>query len=77
MRTFCAALLTVVMIAPAFAYTDEQVQACTPDVMRLCADAIPDQGRITQCMIQKRKQVSATCMLVMKRGPTSSQLAAK
>jgi hypothetical protein len=79
MRTISALLLLVAMITitPAFAYTDEQVQACTPDVMRLCADAIPDQGRITQCMIQKKKQVSITCMQVMKKGPGISRVAVR
>jgi hypothetical protein len=77
MRTFCAVLLLVAITAPASAYTAEQVSACTPDVMRLCADSIPDQGRITKCMIQKKKQVSAACMAVFNKGPTSSQVAAK
>jgi hypothetical protein len=78
MRTFCAALFIVAMMAPASAYTDEQVSACTPDVMRLCADAIPDEGRITKCMVQKKKQVSATCMMVMKKGPSpTSRVAVK
>jgi hypothetical protein len=36
MRTFCATLFIVAMMASASAYTDEQVSACTPDVMRLC-----------------------------------------
>lgn len=78
MRVFCAALVLVAMTAPASAYTDEQVSACTPDVMRLCADAIPDEGRITKCMIQKKTQVSATCLMVMKKGPSpTSRVAAK
>jgi hypothetical protein len=78
MRTFCATLFIVAMMASASAYTDEQVSACTPDVMRLCSDAIPDEGRITKCMIQKKKQVSATCMMVMKKGPSpTSRVAAK
>ena len=73
-----ALLVSITMITPAFAYTDEQVTACTPDVMRLCADAIPDQGRITKCMIQKKKQISAACMMVFKKGPaTSSRVAEK
>ena len=75
MRTFCAMLFTVLMITPTFAYTDEQVAACTPDVMRLCSDAIPDEGRITKCMIQKKKQISTACMLVFKLAP--SHIAAK
>ena len=69
MRTFCAALLVVATIAPAAAYTDEQVSVCTPDVMRLCLDAVPDESRITKCMIQKKKQISAKCMIVMRKGP--------
>ena len=78
MRAFCAALFIVAMMAPASAYTDEQVSACTPDVMRLCSDAIPDEGRIIKCMIQKKSQVSATCMMVMRKGPAaSSRVAAK
>ena len=78
MRIFSASLLTVLTIAPAFAYTDEQVKACTPDVMRLCSEAIPDEGRITKCMIQKKKQVSATCMMVMKKAPSpTSRVAVK
>ena len=31
------------------------MSACTPDVMRLCSDAIPDEGRITKCMIQNEE----------------------
>jgi hypothetical protein len=78
MRTFCATLFIVAMMASASAYTDEQVSDCTPDVMRLCSDAIPDEGRITKCMIQKKKQVSATCMMVMKKGPSpTSRVAVK
>jgi len=77
MRIFCATLFIVAMMAPASAYTDEQVSACTPDVMRLCSDAIPDVGRITKCMIQKKKQVGTACMLVFKLSPSSSRVAAK
>jgi hypothetical protein len=76
MRTFFAMLFVIAMIAPASAYTDEQVSACTPDVMRLCSDAIPDEGRITKCMIQKKKQISATCMMVMKKGPSPTSVVA-
>ena len=78
MRTFCAALFIVAMMASASAYTDEQVPACTPEVMRLCSDAIPDEGRITKCMIQKKKQISAACLMVMKKGPApTSRVATK
>ena len=69
MRKFWTMLFIAAMVGPAAAYTDEQVSACTPDVMRLCSDAIPDESRITKCMIQKTKQISATCMIVMRKGP--------
>ena len=72
-----ALLISIMMMTPAFAYTDEQVSACTPDVMRLCSDSIPDEGRITKCMIQKHKQVSAACMIAFKKGPAISRVAAK
>jgi hypothetical protein len=41
--------------------TPEQQQACTPDVMRLCSEFIPDVAKISACMGRKRAQVSATC----------------
>jgi hypothetical protein len=77
MRTFSALLFTVLMVTPAFAYSDQQVAACTPDVMRLCSDSIPDEARITKCMIQKRKQISAACMQVFKPAPSRSHTAAR
>ena len=79
MRTISALtmIVAIMLITPAFAYTDEQVQACTPDVMRLCASEIPDQGRITKCMIQKKSQVSSTCMHVMRKGPSTTRVANK
>ena len=77
MRLFGALLLTAVMITPAFAYTAEQVAACTPDVMRLCSAAIPDEGRITACMIQKKKQIGAACMLVFNAASSTPRVAAK
>ena len=77
MRTFSTLLLTVLMVTPAFAYTDEQVAACTPDVMRLCSDAIPDEARIIKCMIQKKKQVSMACMMTFRSGTATSRVAAR
>jgi hypothetical protein len=40
-------------------------QACTPDVMRLCNEFIPDRGRITACLRAKRHQLSRECSAVM------------
>jgi hypothetical protein len=49
--------------------TQEQRQACTPDAMRLCSDAIPDVEKITKCMISKYKELSEPCRLAMRHGP--------
>ena len=76
MRIFSALLFSVLMITPTFAYTDEQVQACTPDVMRLCSDAIPDEGRVTKCMVQKKKHISLACLLAFKSVPSIARVAA-
>jgi hypothetical protein len=49
---------------PALAYTQEEANACTPDAFRLCQDAIPDAGRVAQCLVQKKRQLSAPCLTV-------------
>jgi hypothetical protein len=41
--------------------TPEMQQACTPDVMRLCQQDIPDVGRITACMKRNRLNLSPAC----------------
>ena len=59
------ALLTGV--APAFAQgTEEERRACTPDVMRLCREYIPEVRLITQCLIVRREELSPDCKLVMR-----------
>jgi uncharacterized membrane protein len=45
--------------------TQEQQQACTPDAMRLCADAMPDIAKITACMNAKHAQLSQACKTAM------------
>jgi hypothetical protein len=48
--------------------SDAERQACTPDAMRLCADAIPDVAKVTACMKAKYSQLSPPCRLVMGGG---------
>ena len=62
------ALLVSAGSSSAFAYTQEQEQACTPDAMRLCGNYIPDVNRITACMMQKRSQLSPDCRRFFRRG---------
>jgi hypothetical protein len=41
-------------------------ELCTPDVMRLCNEFVPDVDRITACMSKKRRQLSPECAAVFK-----------
>ena len=63
MRRLNAIAFIVMMSAPlpAMAYTQEDADACTPDAMRLCQQAIPDATRITQCLVQNLRQLSPAC----------------
>ena len=45
--------------------TQAEQDACTPDVFRLCQDAIPDEGQIVACLKEKHAQLSAACEPVM------------
>jgi hypothetical protein len=62
-----AFIVTIMAPLPAIAYTQEDADACTPDAMRLCQNAIPDAGRITQCLVQNRRQLSPACTVVFNR----------
>jgi hypothetical protein len=47
-------------------------QACTPDAMRLCKEFIPDQAKVTACMLSKQSQLSEACRLAMAAKPAES-----
>ena len=51
--------------------TEEQRQACTPDVFRLCSSEIPDVGRIVVCLKRNRAHLSPACRAAFyaRRGP--------
>jgi hypothetical protein len=48
--------------------TPEQRAACEGDAHRLCGQFIPDVNRITACMTQKRRYLSAPCRAAMEGG---------
>ena len=62
---------------PAFAQSQEDQAACTPDVMRLCQQDIPDGGRIIACLVRSKLQLSPTCAGVFTRAHTASVLKTK
>jgi hypothetical protein len=67
-----ALLLSIAGAVPAMSAeyrgTQEQQQACTPDVMRLCSDSVPDVDRIIACMRRNRASLSAPCGAVFNAG---------
>lgn len=46
---------------------DKQQAACSADVQKLCADAMPDVDKVTACMKTKRAQVSPGCAKMYKK----------
>jgi hypothetical protein len=75
--TFATLGISGVAIAPAVADetrgTMEQQMACTPDVMRLCSDLIPDAGRIAGCLRQNTPQLSGACRAVFETNNSMPQ----
>lgn len=51
--------------------SDAERQACTPDAMRLCGDAIPDVAKVTACMKTRYRQLSEPCRVAMGGGKKS------
>jgi len=67
------ALAFILMLAtqlPATAYTQEDIDACTPDAMRLCQQVFPSKSRIVLCLIQNKQQLNAACTLAFNRART-------
>ena len=56
-----AGLALLFIAAPASAQAPDAADRCTPDVMRLCSEFVPDADRIVQCLKVKRKQLSPSC----------------
>jgi|SRR5215475_11853191 len=48
--------------------TMDQQMACTPDVWRLCGEAIPDVDRIVACLRSHGPQLSPGCRAVFDTG---------
>jgi hypothetical protein len=68
LSTATAGLVTALFVAvptmPATAQSSSAEEACTPDVMRLCQDFVPDRDRIVGCLKAKRRQLSKECRAV-------------
>jgi hypothetical protein len=53
--------------------TWEQQMACTPDVMRLCSDQIPDVNRIVACLRQNTPSLGNSCRAVFESNASADQ----
>jgi hypothetical protein len=70
-----AGVLTVLIVAasanPAAAQASDAAERCTPDVMRLCNEFVPEQDRIVACLKAKRGQLSPECRSALTPGRSS------
>jgi hypothetical protein len=69
-------ILAVLLIAgptPAAAQAPDAADRCTPDVMRLCSEFVPDADRIVKCLKAKRRQLSPSCSSALQPAKGSSK----
>ena len=69
-KSSAVAIVVAIMITaplPAFAYTQADADACTPDAMRLCESAIPDVSRVAFCLAHNKQQLNSACAAVFSR----------
>jgi hypothetical protein len=62
-----AFVLTISATLPAIAYTQADIDACTPDAMRLCQQAFPSQSRVVLCLVKNKRQLNAACTMAFNR----------
>src|SRR6266704_2889442 len=71
------AMLLVAGPTPAAAQASDAADRCTPDVMRLCSEFVPDADRIVRCLKVKRRQLSPSCSSALQPAGGSSKSKAK
>ena len=65
-----SAIAFILMLAsqlPANAYTQEDIDACTPDAMRLCQQAFPNRSRVVLCLVQNKRKLGPACTMAFNR----------
>jgi len=67
-----AFILTISATIPAAAYTQADVDACTPDAMRLCMHVAPDESRVILCLVKNKRELSPACTVVFNRAHNAS-----
>jgi hypothetical protein len=74
--TACGIAVQTPAFAEEYRGTFEQQLACTPDVLRLCGDQIPDVNRIVACLRQNTPQLSGSCRAVFESNASMPEQAA-
>jgi hypothetical protein len=74
-KTILAAIFLASTAGAGHAQVSDEVarQACEPDVMRLCSEAIPDRQRIAQCLRTNVQQISPNCRAVLNGGAPAAR----
>jgi hypothetical protein len=71
MRKSAALAVLLTITAPlstlAQSHSPEDEAACTPDVMALCQQYIPNRPEIIACLSTKRQELSPACFAVFSR----------
>jgi hypothetical protein len=64
MLSVAAAALACLSLPALAQGSDAEREACTPDAMRLCGNAIPDAGKVESCLRSAGLQLSPACHAV-------------
>jgi len=67
-----AGLALLFVAAPASAQAPDAADRCTPDVMRLCSEFVPDADRIVVCLKRKQRQLSPSCASALQPAASKS-----
>ena len=66
-RLYAIVSFAILIPFSALAYSQQDVQACTPDAFRLCQSFIPDETRVARCLFENKRQLSPACKVVFSR----------
>ena len=54
-------------VSAASAETQDDREACTPDVHKICGEFIPNRDEIVKCLVKNKAKLSPACRVVMSR----------
>lgn len=69
---FALGLLAAGLSGPARAETERGRQACFQDAQIHCGNFIPDREQVFQCLVRKKKIISAECRKELPANPKPS-----